>query len=82
MNYESLEKLIEEIVLESLGSQIRRLPSNERNIFSLYLDGRTVPEIVQELGGVCTLAFVTKTIGKIKEQLKVRYNAEVASRRI
>jgi Mg/Co/Ni transporter MgtE len=82
MNYEVLEKLIEEIVLDSLGEQIRRLPSNERKIFSLYLDGKTIPQIVSQLEGACSLTLVTKTIAKIKEQLKIRYNAQVASRRI
>ena len=82
MNYEALEKIIEDMVMKSLHEQIRRLPSNERAIFSLYLDGRTCLQIVNDLHGTCTLAFVNKTVGKVKEQLKLRYNAEVASRRV
>jgi hypothetical protein len=82
MNQELLEKLIEEVVLQSFSDQIRRLPSNERAIFSLYLDGYTCLEIEKVLEGRCTLPFVTKTIAKIKDQLKLKYNAGLASRQV
>ena len=82
MNYEALEKMIEDIVMKSLNDQLRRLPSSERRIFSLYLDGRTGQQIVEDLSGSCSLPFVLKTIAKVKEQLKVRYHSQVAARRV
>lgn len=82
MNYEALEKMIEDIVMKSLNDQVRRLPSSERLIFSLYLDGRTGLQIVEDLSGSCSLTFVLKTIDKVKEQLKVRYHSQVAGRRV
>jgi hypothetical protein len=75
MSYRQLENIIEEMLLRSFGAFVRRLPTQDRRIFSLYLEGWTADQISRELRNGWTDTQVNAAICRVKKEIKTKYSA-------
>jgi len=71
------EKVIENLLRNSLNGFLQSLPLLEREVFKLYLDGHSPEQIAFQMGARSSLDQIIRIIGNIKIHLRKAYSAQL-----